>query len=116
MTDRCFGKDFDSLTNNNEKLEIMGKIIYLINVYVNIHDYSIYSIGEVDEKKMKFYNYYRKYFKEYQILSGKSKYCLVQNNKTSAYYMVKYTDAQNIDKIKLSENCFLKIQNDLKNR
>lgn len=110
LTNRGFGENFDDLTNNNEKLEVMGKIVYLINDYINKHDYDIYSIGEVDEKKMKFYNYYRKYFKEYQTLTDKSKYYTdIEGNKTNAYYLVKSKNT-NINKIKLSENCFLNIK------
>lgn len=109
LTNRGFGKNFDDLTNNNEKLEVMGKIIYLIKEYMNKHKYNIYSIGNVDDKKINFYNYYRKHFKEYQILTGKSKYYLDKNkNKSESYYLIKHVDNIIVDNIKLSENCFLK--------
>jgi hypothetical protein len=49
---------FDKLTNKNEMLEVMGKVIYLINEYDKVNNFSVYSIGEVDKKKYKFYSYF----------------------------------------------------------
>lgn len=43
---------FDKLTDNNEKFEVMSKIIWLINEYDRIYNYKVYSIGEVDNKKI----------------------------------------------------------------
>lgn len=109
LTERNFDDNFDDITNNNEMLEVMGKVVYLIKEYINKHNYDIYSIGTTDDKKIKFYNHYRKYFKDYNILIGNSKYYFDNfNNNTDVFYLVK-NNTLNIKKLKLSENCFLKM-------
>ncbi|MCK9417056.1 hypothetical protein M0Q97_10400 [Candidatus Dojkabacteria bacterium] len=106
LSQREFGQNFDDLTDAKEFTEVMGKVVYCILEYINKHDYNVYSIGEVDSKKQRFYNYYRKHFKDFNILSGLSTYY-----KNMAYYMIKLSEIknENVSKIKLSDNCFLHI-------
>lgn len=52
LTDRGLDVNtFDLLTNKNEKFEVMGKVIYLIDHFVKLNKYNVYSIGEVDSSK-----------------------------------------------------------------
>ena len=109
LTEKGFGKEFDTLTNNKEYLEVMGKVVYLILEFINKHNYTTYSIGEVSDKKMNFYNYYRKHFRNFSMLTGLSSfYKNRENEKTKVTYMIKLLNVVNVDEIKLDENLFLK--------
>jgi hypothetical protein len=108
LTERGFGNNFDDLTSNKEFLEVMGKVVFLIKEFIQKNDYNVYTIGEVGSKKYKFYNNYRKYFSDYMILTGKSKnYLDKNNNKMNAYFMIK-EKYENVDKLRLDENLYLK--------
>lgn len=77
---------FDKLTNKNEKFEVMGKVIYLINEYDKINNYKVYSIGEVEEDKYKFYqNYLHNIPQIKKILEGNSD----NYNGLKCYYLIK---------------------------
>lgn len=82
---------FDLLTKRNEHLEVMGKIVYLILEYISKHpQYNVYSIGIVNKKKFNFYNYYRKYFKNFNLKIGESQNYIDSNgNNSKAYYLIK---------------------------
>lgn len=113
LSQREFGENFDELTNAKEFIEVMGKVVYCILEYINKHEFNVYSIGEVDSKKQNFYNYYRKYFKEFNILNGLSSYYRdINNNKTMVYYMIKRSEIknENINYIKISNNNYLHIR------
>jgi hypothetical protein len=111
LTDRGFDNNFDNLTNKEEFLEVMGKVIYCILEYINRNNYSVYSIGEIGNKKINFYNNYRKYFKDYTILTGLSSNYLNKNNKKKkAYYLIKKSTNIKENILKLDDNCYLKIK------
>ena len=76
---------FDELTNKSEMLEVMGKVIYLINEYDIVNNFSVYSIGEVDKKKYKFYSYFLYNIPQFKILEGNSD----NYNGKKCYYLVK---------------------------
>lgn len=69
----------------------MGKIIYIILYYINNNpQYNVYSIGEVEPKKLKFYSYYKKHLNMFDIKIGDTKnYTDKYNNFTKAYYLIK---------------------------
>jgi len=108
LSERGFGKNFDLLTNKMEFLEVMGEVVFLILEYIKKHNYTTFSIGEVGDKKIHFYNHYRKYFKDFDILTGKSKnYIDDDNNKISAYYLVKNNNiTSSNEKLKLDDNLY----------
>lgn len=85
LTDRGLNPDiFDELTDNNEKFEVMSKVIWLINEYDKVYNYKVYSIGEVNTKK---YNYYKKYLynlSQFDLLEGDSD----NYNGKKCYYLV----------------------------
>jgi hypothetical protein len=99
LTNRKFEDNFNDLTNKNEKLEVLGKVVFIILEYIKNHNYNIYSIGVVGDKKINFYNYYRKYFKDFDIKTGDSLY---YENK--CYYLIKNKNIDNIKKLKIDEN------------
>jgi hypothetical protein len=106
LTKREFGESFDSLVNKQEYLEVMGKVVYLIKKYMSNHNYNVYTIGEVSDKKQDFYNNYNKYFKDFLMIKNKSQY--YSTNK--CIYLIKDLNKYNVDKIKIDENLFLKIK------
>lgn len=111
LTNRGLGTNFDKLSNKNEELNVMGSVVYIILNYINNHNYTTYSIGEVNDSKINFYNYYRKYFNDFTILTGKSENYKDKNDENKlAYYLVEKGDNEILpDEIKLDENCILKI-------
>jgi hypothetical protein len=76
---------FDKLTDEEEKFEVMSKIFFLINEYDKIHNYKLYSIGEVDKKKYKFYSYYLYNIPQFKIVEGGSD----NYNGNKCYYLIK---------------------------
>lgn len=82
---------FDLLTKRNEQLDVLGRVVFLILEFINNHPkYNVYSIGEVPEKKFNFYDYYRKYFSNFDLKIGETKnYKDKNNNNTKAYYLIK---------------------------
>jgi hypothetical protein len=76
---------FDELIDKGEKFEVMSKIIFLINEYDKIHNYKLYSVGEVSKEKYKFYSYYLHNLPQFEILDGKSD----NYNGKKCYYLVK---------------------------
>ena len=102
----------DDLVDKKEQLEIMGKVVYIILEYIETNNFTTYSIGEVGDKKINFYNYYRKHFNSMEILTGKSKnYLDNDDNKKISYYLIKKENDELPEKIKLDENLYLKIKN-----
>ena len=90
LTSRKFGKDFDDLTNNKEYLEVIGKVGYIIRDYMDKNSqYTVYSIGGVLDKKLNFYNYYQKHFKDFVPFDGKTSNYPTMNGKGNAEYLVK---------------------------
>jgi len=75
---------FDNLTNKNEQFEVMGKIIWLISEFHKKYNYNVYSIGEVDEKKYKFYKYFLHNLPQFIILDGDSD----NYNGKNCYYLI----------------------------
>ena len=75
---------FDKLTGNDERLEIMGKVVWLINEYDKINNFSIYSIGEVNAKKFEFYSRYLHNISQFKIFEGDSD----NYNGKKCYYLV----------------------------
>ena len=75
---------FDNLTNKSEQFEVMGKIIWLINEHHKKYKYDVYSIGEVDEKKYKFYTYFLHNLPQFSILKGNSD----NYNGRKCYYLI----------------------------
>ena len=73
LTERNFDDNFNELTNKHEFLEIMGKIVFIILEYMKKYKYNVYSIGIVNSKIINLYNNYRKYFNDFEILTGLSK-------------------------------------------
>lgn len=76
---------FDLLTNKNEKFEVMGKVIYLIDYFVNSNNYEVYSIGEVNIDKYRFYSYYLHNLPYFTIKEGDSN----NYNGKMVYYLIK---------------------------
>lgn len=105
LTERGLGDDFNKLVGKNEQLEIMGKVIYIIKEYIETNNYTTYSIGVVGDKKINVYNYYRKYFKEFEILTGNS----INYMENKAYYLIKKENEMLPEKLKIDENTILKI-------
>ena len=106
LTDRGFGSNFDELVDGNEYLDVLGKVVYLIKEYMKKHNFKVYTIGEVSDKKQDFYNYYNKYFKDFLKIKGNSKHYKSKN----CIYLIKDANRYNVDKIKLDENQYLKIK------
>jgi len=75
---------FNKLTNKNEFSEVMGKIIHIILEFINKNTYNIYSIGDIDNKKLNFYEYYKYHFNMFDIKIGNS-----INYKNKAHYLIK---------------------------
>lgn len=81
---------FNNLTNKNEFSEVMGKVIFIILDFINKHPYNIYSIGEVNDKKLNFYNHYKYHFNSFDIKVGNSTFYTNENgNYINAYYLIK---------------------------
>ena len=106
LSEREFGYEFDKLTNKNEYLEVMGKVVFLIREYINKHDYKVYSMGKVSDKKQDFYNYYHKHFKDFLNISGRSNYY----NSNNCIFLIKDANQFEIDELKLEGIFILKIK------
>jgi len=74
---------FNKLTNYNEFSEVMGKVMYIILDFIKSHNFNIYSIGSVDDKKLKYYNNYINHLNDFNIINGHSVLY------GSAYYLIK---------------------------
>ena len=85
LTEREFGSNFNNLTNKNEYLEVLGKVVFLIREYINRHNYQVYSFGVVSNKKQDFYNNYHKYFNDFLRIYGVSRYY----NEENCLFMIK---------------------------
>jgi len=80
---------FNNLTNLGESLEVMGKVCFVINEYINNNPkYKVYSIGGVNNSKENFYkNWISKLnITEYKV--GLSKTYLINNLPSKAYYLI----------------------------
>lgn len=80
---------FNNLTNLGESLEVMGKVCFIINEYINNNPkYKVYSIGGVNNSKENFYkNWISKLnITEYKV--GLSKTYLINNLPSKAYYLI----------------------------
>ena len=92
MTNRGFDRNsFDTLTNNQEKFEVMGKVIFIISEFINNNpQYDVFSIGEVDKDK---FNFYKNWLKQLPIRDMKiglsDSYIDKNNNQIKAYYLIK---------------------------
>jgi len=51
------------------------------------YNFQVYSIGDVDSKKLNFYNYYKYHFNNWNIEYGPS--INYPNNGNNAYYLIK---------------------------
>jgi hypothetical protein len=81
---------FNKLTNFSETFEVMGKVCFIINQYINNNPkYKVYSIGGVDVGKMRFYlNWLSKLnISEYKI-GVSSTYRDNFENPTESYYLI----------------------------
>ena len=86
LTERGLNQNlFDELTNKNEKFEVMSKVIYLVNEYDKLYKYPVYSVGEVNQNKYKFYSNYIHNIPQFKILEGNSD---IYNGK-KCYYLIK---------------------------
>ena len=105
------GENFDELVNKNEQLEVMGKVVFIILEYIKTNIYTTYSIGDVGNKKINFYNYYKKYFKDFDIFIGDSEnYFDVEKGYKKAYYLIKKEKTRKNKMLKIDENLFLKLK------
>jgi hypothetical protein len=110
LSNRKFDDNFNKFTNNKEYLEVMGKVVFIILEFIKKHKYTVYSIGEVGDKKIIFYNNYRKFFNEFKILTGESANYIDNGKKMNAYYLINTkSDLKIKDTLKLDEHCYLKI-------
>lgn len=82
---------FNRLTNNGEFMEVMGKVLFIINYYINNNlQYNIFSIGGVDTKKENFYKKWVNNLNISRIDSGISDNYLDHNgNKIKSYYLIR---------------------------
>lgn len=82
---------FNKLANKNEYMEVMGKVIFIIRNFIIENDqYKVFSIGEVDDDKMKFYEKWLKNLPINNIEIGLSdNYNDNNGNKTKAYYLIR---------------------------
>lgn len=86
LTDRGLDVDiFNKLTNNGEKFEVMGKIIFLIHDFMFSNKYKLYTVGEVEDKKYKFYMNYLHNLSGVSMMRGTSN----SYNGEKAYYLIK---------------------------
>ena len=89
LTNRGFGEDYNDLSNKFEQFDILSKIVYIIGEYMNTHNYTVYTVGGVEEQKMKFYLNYMKHFNDYKQYDLPSKNYSVDGGKTMAKYLIK---------------------------
>lgn len=82
---------FGSLTNKNEFMDVMGKVIFIIKDFMTTNkQYVVFSIGEVGEKKFKFYKNWLKKLPISNLLIGRSDFYFDEiGNKTNAYYLIR---------------------------
>ena len=63
-------------TNNKEQYEVLGKVAYIINYYINSHTkQKIYAIGGSDQSNLRVYNnMFNKLFKSFTMIKDESDY------------------------------------------
>ena len=85
-TNRGFDQNsFDILTNNQEKFEVMGKVIFIISEFMNKNlQFNVFSVGEVDKDK---FNFYKNWLKQLPITN--MRIGLSDNYDNRAYYLIK---------------------------
>ena len=80
---------FNKLTNFGETLEVMGKVCFIINQYINNNPkYKVYSIGGVDKSKEKFYLNWLSKLNISDYKSGLSNTYNINGTPTDAYYLI----------------------------
>lgn len=110
LTERNFDDNFNELTNKQEFLEIIGKVVFIILEIIRKNNYTVYSIGTVGSKNIQLYNHYRKYFNQFKIETGLSKnYIDDSNNKQYVYYLIKNKNTKKYEKVKIDNNAYLKL-------
>ena len=81
---------FDDLTKYNEPMDVMGRIIFILNDYINNTNYKVFSVGEVGENK---FNFYKRWLKNLPIsdllIGGSDNYIDKSKKKIKAYYLVR---------------------------
>ena len=80
---------FNKLTNLGETLEVMGKVCFIINEYINNNKYKVYSIGGVDKSKEKFYLNWLSKLNISDYKSGLSNTYNINEVPTNAFYLIK---------------------------
>lgn len=78
---------FNLLTNKSEFMEVMGKVIYIINEFINNNkQYDVFSVGGIDDKRFEFYKNWMRNLSISRIEMGFSDN-YDKNNKT--YYLIR---------------------------
>lgn len=81
---------FGVLTKYNEQMDVMGRIIFILNDYINSVNYKVFSIGRVDTNKYRFYSYWLKNLPISEVLIGDSdNYTDTFGKKDKAYYLIR---------------------------
>ncbi len=78
---------FDELTKNNEPMDVMGRIIFILSDYINITNYKVFSVGGVNTSKYRFYSHWLKNLPISEILIGDSDN--YTDKKYKAYYLIR---------------------------
>lgn len=67
--------DYNEPTNINENYDVLSRVSYLIDLFLNnFAHFDIYIIGYVNNKKLSLYSNYHKLFKNFNIVEAKSDY------------------------------------------
>ncbi len=78
---------FDDLTKNNEPMDVMGRIVFILNDYMNSVNYKVFSVGGVNTSKYRFYSHWLKNLPISEILIGDSNN--YTDKKYKAYYLIR---------------------------
>ena len=78
---------FDDLTKYNEPMDVMGRIIFILNSYINNTNYKVFSVGGVNSSKYRFYSHWLKNLPISDLLIGDSDN--YTDEKYKAYYLVR---------------------------
>jgi len=82
---------FNTLTNRSEYLEVMGKVIFIISIYINNNQqYNIFSVSNLDTKREKFYRHYLSKLSISNVEIGLSDFYFDKNNNPQKiYYLIR---------------------------
>ena len=78
---------FGVLTKYNEQMDVMGRIIFILNDYINNTNYKVFSVGGVNPSKYRFYSYWLKNLPISEVLIGDSDN--YTDKKYKAYYLIR---------------------------